>query len=290
MSLGPIALTGANGMLGRSLCLQPDIQWQTMPPSRVLDLRDREAVLRWFEDHRPSKVIHTAAMTAVDKCEEDPDLAHQINVDGTRHVIEGVKRVGARLVYISTDYVFDGQGEAPWHPTDATSPINRYGASKLEAEGVIRRELQDFAIARVSWLYGPGGPSFFHTMAKLGKARQGGGEPLRVVSDQIGAPTSTLVLAPALLALVRSATRGIFHIAPSGAVSWFEYAQWIFKSLGLQDIPIEPCSSEEFKRPAARPRNSRLDTVDFDALKLYDLGTWQEGVEAFAHSYREELV
>lgn len=285
-----IALTGAGGMLGRSLRLQPGVDWKAMPPSRVLDLRDREAVLAWFAAHRPQKVIHAAAMTAVDFCEEHPKQAHEVNGDGTRHVVEGAQSVGARLIYVSTDYVFDGSGESPWRPDQPTSPINCYGESKLAGEEAVRAGVHDFAIARVSWLYGPGGPSFLHTMAKLGKARQGSSEPLRVVSDQVGAPTSTLVLAKALCALADSSACGTFHIAPSGAVSWFEYAKYIFGALNFRNVPVEPCTSDEFKRPAARPRNSRLDTVAFNALKLYDLGTWQEGVEAFATSYREELV
>ena len=127
-------------------------------------------------------------------------------------------------------------------------------------------------------------------MARLGKARRGSHEALKVVSDQIGAPTSTLVLAEALTALVLSDACGVFHLAPRGEVSWFEYAKYIFDVLELEDVPVKACTSDEFKRPAARPQNSRLDTVDFDALRLYDLGTWQAGVEAFAQAHREELL
>ena len=290
MPLETIALTGASGMLGRSLLGATAADWLALPRSQDLDLRDRDAVVEWFTHHRPERVIHAAAMTAVDACEESPELAFEINRDGTRHVVEGAAKVGARLLYISTDYVFNGQGDRPWRPNSSTSPINRYGASKLAGEEEVKNGLDDFAIARVSWLFGPGGPSFLHTMARLGKARQGSDEALRIVADQIGAPTSTLVLAQALHALVLSDARGVFHLAPSGSVSWFDYARFIFQALELKDVRVEPCTSEEFQRPAERPRNSRLDTMDFDALSLYELGTWQDGIEAFIRSHREELL
>lgn len=290
MSSKVIALTGAAGMLGRSLARSPGVDWRPLPRSSELDLRDRDSLLKWFSVQQPEIVIHAAAMTAVDRCEEEPERAFEINREGTRHVVEAARLNGARLVYVSTDYVFDGGGDRPWSPEDPTGPINTYGASKLAGEDIVRAELADWVIARVSWLYGPRGPSFLHTMARLGKQRSGSSEPLRVVSDQVGSPTSTLVLAPALVALSCSDVRGIFHLAPKGNVSWFDYAKQIFLSLGLSDLKVEACSSEEFKRPAVRPQNSRLDTVDFDSLQLYDMGTWQDGVEAFARDYREELL
>ena len=277
-------------MLGRSIARLSGTAWQPLPSSASLDIRNREEVLGWFKIHQPDVVLHVAAMTAVDACETNPELAFAVNRDGTRHIAEAANEVGARIVYVSTDYVFNGGGERPWKPEDPVSPLNVYGSSKQAGEDEIRNALENHAIARVSWLYGPGGPSFFHTMARLGARRNGGTEPLRVVSDQIGAPTNTEVLAGALRALAESNVQGTFHLAPTGAVSWYEYARTIFKCLGLHDVPIEPCSSTEFPRPAPRPHNSRLDTHRFDRLGLYELGTWEDGVIQFAQQYREELI
>ena len=185
-------------MLGRSIARLSGTAWQPLPSSASLDIRNREEVLGWFKIHQPDVVLHVAAMTAVDACETNPELAFAVNRDGTRHIAEAANEVGARIVYVSTDYVFDGGGERPWKPEDPVSPLNVYGSSKQAGEDEIRNALENHAIARVSWLYGPGGPSFFHTMARLGARRNGGTEPLRVVSNQIGAPTNTEVLAGAL--------------------------------------------------------------------------------------------
>ena len=190
-------------MLGRSIARLSGTAWQPLPSSASLDIRNREEVLGWFKIHQPDVVLHVAAMTAVDACETNPELAFAVNRDGTRHIAEAANEVGARIVYVSTDYVFNGGGETPWKPEDPVSPLNVYGSSKQAGEDEIRNALENHAIARVSWLMALE-DRVFHTMARLGARRNGGTEPLRVVSDQIGAPTNTEVLAGALRALAES--------------------------------------------------------------------------------------
>ncbi len=285
-----IALSGASGMLGRSLLALGGVDWLPMPSSKELDISDRSSVLGWMAEARPEVVLHTAAMTAVDQCQSDVDLAYRVNRDGTQNIADACSEVGARCLYVSTDYVFNGTGTAPWRSESPTDPINVYGASKLAGEQAIRSLGDHGVIARVSWLFGPGGPSFLHAMARLGATRRGTREPLKVVNDQFGAPTSTLVLAPALLALATSRASGVLHMAPDGVTSWYEFALLIFEALGYTDIEVEPCSSDEFPRPAPRPRNSRLDTTTFKELRLLDMGNWTDGVRDFILRHREELT
>lgn len=284
-----VALSGASGMLGRSLLRESDVDWLPLPASTELDIRDRSGVRLWMTDARPDVVLHTAAMTAVDRCESAMDLAFEVNRDGTQAIVDACAEVGARCVYVSTDYVFNGSGNKPWQPQSPTEPINVYGASKLAGEHAVHSLGEYGVIARVSWLFGPGGPSFLHTMAKLGAGCRGTGKPLRVVDDQFGAPTSTRVLAPALVALAMSRASGVYHLAPRGFTSWYEFALLIFELLGYADVVVEPCDTREFPRPAPRPANSRLDSNAFNQLGLFDMGSWDNGVRDFIMNYREEL-
>ena len=164
-------------MLGRSIARLSGTAWQPLPSSASLDIRNREEVLGWFKIHQPDVVLHVAAMTAVDACETNPELAFAVNRDGTRHIAEAASEVGARIVYVSTDYVFNGGGERPWKPEDPVSPLNVYGSSKQAGEDEIRNALENHAIARVSWLYGPGDRVSFIRWLALVRVEMAGQNP-----------------------------------------------------------------------------------------------------------------
>ena len=189
--------------------------------------------------------------------------------------------VGARVISFSTDYVFSGDGNKPHMEADSTAPKTIYGQSKLAGEQAIAREAPNHLIARISWLYGPGGPSFVHTMMRLGAD---GGEPLKVVQDQVGGPTSTLVIADALNALLKTDTRGMLHLTCSGEASWFDLARETLAFCGL-NRHVVPCTSAEFPRPAPRPQNSRLDNGRAAALGIGPLPHWRDALHDFLTMY-----
>ena len=220
-----------------------------------VDIADGRGVEQAVAAFKPDVVIHCAAMTQVDACETEPDKAYRINALGSANVARAAARSGARLIAISTDYVFDGTLGRPYHEFDTPSPRTVYGASKLAGEESIRRHCPDHTIVRIAWLYGEGGPSFLHTMLKLG-AQDGG--PLKVVHDQIGNPTSTDAVAGLIGELLERPLPGVVHGSCEGEATWFEFAKAIFERAGLRR-ELLPCTTAEFPRPAPRPANSRLE-------------------------------
>ena len=213
-------------------------------------------------------VINCAAYTDVDGAESDPERAHAVNADGARNVAEAA----ARVVYVSTDYVFDGSKTGPYVESDPVNPLSAYGRSKLAGERATLTASPQSLIVRTSWLFGAGGGNFVATMLRLGEER----DELRVVDDQVGCPTFTGHLADALVALAEGHGHGFLHVAGSGSCSWFEFARAIFERAGM-DVDVRPCTTEEFPRPAPRPANSVLAS-DRGAPGL---PAWQEGLDAY---------
>jgi dTDP-4-dehydrorhamnose reductase len=220
-------------------------------------------------------------MTAVDACESDAGKAYAVNAIGSANVAIACQRRGARLLAISTDYVFGGDLDRPYHEWDAPAPRTVYGASKLAGEQAVRAHCPDHAIVRTAWLYGPGGPSFYHTMLRLG-AQQG--PPLRVVDDQRGNPTTTDALATAIGWLLERPLAGTFHVSCEGEATWCEFAREIFRLRGLTRA-LTPCATAEYPRPAPRPANSRLEKR---ALRLHGLPALPHWREALAQFARDE--
>ncbi|HDZ20109.1 hypothetical protein LCGC14_0016630 [marine sediment metagenome] len=274
-----LLITGAKGMLGRTLmrrlgehdCCGTDLDDCDITRADQVDA----AVASW----EPDVVIHCAAMTAVDDCEMQSDLAFAVNETGSANVAAACGRHGARLIAISTDYVFAGDLDRPYLESDPTGPRTVYGASKLAGEEAIRAGCADHLICRVAWLYGPGGPSFLHTMLKLGASAS----ELKIVDDQIGNPTSTDAVAGHVQLLLRAPVTGVAHLTCEGEATWYAFAQEIFR-LADMPVPLTPCTTAEFPRPAPRPANSRLDNA---ALRRHDLPAMPDWRAALADFMRE---
>ncbi len=275
-----ILITGGKGMLGRTLCRELKEHDLVIADLPEWDITDDAAFTEKTLAEKPDLVIHCAAMTKVDDCEERRDLAFKLNEDGTRNVAMAAKLAGARLIAISTDYVFSGEPPKEpwaWSENDIPRPQTVYGASKAAGERMIEMISDNFVILRIAWLYGEGGPSFVHTMAKLGSEA---GEPLKVVNDQRGNPTSTKVVADVVRFLIsRPEVSGIVHGTCEDQCTWYEFAREIFRLLGLKR-ELVPCTTAEFPRPAKRPRNSALKKSVLNLLG-YRTPTWQAALAEF---------
>jgi dTDP-4-dehydrorhamnose reductase len=264
-------------MLGQDLAAHLAARHEVLPLGRSdADITDSRAVARAIASRSPDVVIHAAAFTAVDDCEQKPELALQVNGGGTRNVALACGAIGARMLYISTDYVFDGQKDSPYVETDEPNPINVYGKSKLQGENHVR-VLQDSWIVRVSWLFGPLGKNFVRTI--LGRAREG--QNLRVVDDQVGAPTYTVDASERVGQILERGAPGLYHVTNQGHCSWLEFAAEILAQAGLEGAPLSPISSLALGRPAARPKNSRLADTRLAASGMGPLPPWQDALRRY---------
>jgi len=238
------------------------------------DISQEAAVQKAFRDLRPEFVYHLAAYTDVDGCEANPTLAMQVNADGTANLASSCAKVGATMLYVSTDYVFDGSGQRPWLEDDNPNPLSVYGRSKLQGEkAVVSRSIPHFLV-RSSWLYGPGGKNFVSTILKIAAER----DDLRVVSDQRGSPTYTRHLALTLAQFIDCKSYGIYHVTGSGSCSWFEFTQAILKMAGFNHVRVAPISTQESARKAPRPAFSVLDNRRLTEIGLDLLPHWMEGL------------
>lgn len=248
-------VTGANGMLGQDLCpiLEDAGMFVIETDVHNLDILDGERVFQVLKEIHPDLVIHCAAYTNVDKAEEDLQGAEAINVTGTENVAEACGKLGITMVYISTDYVFDGTKKESYTTDDKPNPLNNYGQTKYEGEEAVRSLCEKYYVARTSWLYGHHGKNFVETMLKLAED----GKEIKVVDDQIGCPTWTCELANGILKLL-SKPYGTYHVCGSGKTSWYGFAKEIFEQAGV-DAKLSPCTTDEFPRPAKRPAHSVMD-------------------------------
>ena len=274
-----VLITGAQGMLGRTLC-------QTLSNVEIiacdrseLDITDARAVCSFFAEKKSDVVIHCAAMTAVDRCETEVDTAWNTNAIGTLNVANACRIVNARLIAISTDYVFEGNLDRPYHEFDqATGGHSVYAQSKWASEKAVRIHCPNHVITRVSWLYGPKGPSFVHTMLRLAD----GTRPfLKVVNDQVGNPTSTFAVAKALQCLLEHPeVVGTIHLTCEGEASWYDFACKIFE-LTQKNQKVIPCTSDEYPTPAKRPKNSRLEKRVLRLRGLPAMPHWEQALADF---------
>ena len=250
-----VLVTGAKGMLGQDICPLLEQRNYLVIKTDVdnMDITKLENIKDIFNKERPDIVIHCAAYTNVDKAEEDIETARLINATGTENLAKVCKDFNAEMVYVSTDYVFDGHGTRPYLPTDKPEPLNNYGLTKLEGEEAVKNNLEKYYICRTSWLYGHHGKNFVETMLSLANKPE-----LKVVDDQLGCPTWTVELANAIINIIENKTYGIYHTCGSNSTSWYGFAKEIFELSGLQ-VNLKPCKTDEFPRPAKRPAYSIMD-------------------------------
>ena len=275
-----VLLTGGRGMLGRTLVRELGGEFEVIPTDLPeADITDEVSLDAVFEQHAPDVVIHCAAMTAVDRCETERDFAFRLNARGTANVAALCNRRGIKLIAVSTDYVFDGDSYRPYNEFDrATGGRTVYGQSKFAGEEAVRTLCPNHVIARISWLYGAGGPSFVHAMMSLA---DGSRPVLKVVADQLGNPTSAVAVARALKGVLnRSGLCGTFHLTCEGEATWAEFAEEIFRLAG-KNQKVQPCTTEEFPRPAPRPKNSRLDKMGLRLAGLPPMPDWKDALAEF---------
>ena len=283
-----IFLTGANGQLGREL--KKRLQGSDFLPTDMqeMDITDANAVMRMIGSYQPDVVIHGAAWTQVDAAEEKINAAYRVNAIGAQNIAMACREVNAAMVYISTDYVFDGLLGRAYTETDQTNPLSVYGKSKLAGELLARQSHDRLFILRTAWLYGDGA-NFVRTMLKLGRERK----ELQVVNDQHGCPTSTTDLAEALLRLIQTRRYGTYHAVNGGVATWYDFARKIFEIVGNTQIHLAPVTTTQFLRPAARPLYSPLDTRLLDLVVDRPLRQWESALEEYladaVSEYKEKI-
>ncbi|MEN6414782.1 MAG: dTDP-4-dehydrorhamnose reductase [Veillonellales bacterium] len=270
-----ILVTGANGQLGREVARQGKEYELILTDADTLDITDGAAVKRCMRDSKPDAVIHCAAYTNVDKAETDEDGAFRVNVVGARNLAAGCLATGARMVYVSTDYVFDGAGNRAYREFDAVNPQTVYGRTKWQGEEMVRHLLGQHYIVRTAWLYGEGN-NFVATMLRLANEQ----DALRVVADQIGSPTSTVDLARVIFKLLSTDGYGTYHATCQGHCSWYDFACEIFRQAGKK-VKVEPVTTAEFPRPAKRPAYSVLDNYMLRMTVGDPVRGWQEALRAY---------
>lgn len=273
-----ILVTGVKGQLGYDVvkvleernieCLGVDID--------DFDITDAKATSEYIRKYAPDAVIHCSAYTAVDKAEDELELCRKVNVDGPRNIAAVCKEIGAKMIYISTDYVFPGIGDKPYEADDPTGPLGAYGQTKLDGELAVKEILSRFFIVRISWVFGINGNNFVKTMLRLGKERK----EINVVCDQIGSPTYTADLAPLLCDMVVTEKYGTYHATNEGYCSWAEFTEEIFKLAGYSTKVI-PIPTSEYPTKAKRPLNSRMSKKSLDRAGFKRLPLWQDAVSRY---------
>lgn len=237
-----------------------------------MDITDAASVEKVITEAAPDAVIHCAAYTAVDAAEDNVDLCRRVNAGGTENIARVCKALNCKMMYISTDYVFNGQGTRPWEPDDKREPLNVYGQTKYEGELAVET-LEKFFLVRIAWVFGVNGKNFIKTMLNLGKTR----DHLTVVADQIGSPTYTYDLARLLVDMIETDRYGRYHATNEGLCSWYEFACEIFKQASM-NVTVSPVTSDQYPAKAKRPMNSRMDKSKLDEMGFKRLPSWQDAL------------
>ena len=273
-----ILVTGYNGQLGYDVVRE--LNSRSVECKGVdredFDITDRDETVGYICDYAPDAVIHCAAYTAVDRAEDDEENCRKVNADGTENIAVACEKLRAKMLYVSTDYVYGGDGEAPFETDSPTNPKNVYGVTKLEGEKAVMKYIDKFFIVRTSWVFGINGNNFVKTMLRLGDEK----ESLNVVCDQVGSPTYTPDLARLICDLIVTEKYGIYHGTNENFCSWAEFAAEIMK-LGGKKTVINPVPSSEYPTKAERPHNSRLSKKCLDEAGIKRLPTWQDALKRF---------
>ncbi len=279
-----VLVTGVKGQLGYDVV--NECKKQGIDPVGVdieeMDITDEAAVRKVITESNVEAVIHCAAYTAVDAAEDNVDLCRKVNAGGTENIAKVCKELDLKMMYISTDYVFDGQGERPWQPDDERHPLNVYGQTKCEGEYAVEKYLDKYFIVRIAWVFGVNGKNFIKTMLRLGKERGA----VSVVNDQIGSPTYTFDLAVLLVDMIQTEKYGRYHATNEGLCSWYEFACEIFQQAGM-DVKVTPVSSDQFPAKAKRPSNSRMSKDKLEENGFNRLPTWQDALSRYLKEIQE---
>lgn len=271
-----ILVTGVKGQLGYDVVNELEKRGIQAVGTDVddMDVTNGEICDRVIKSVGPDAVIHCAAYTAVDAAEDNVELCRKINSDGTRNIAVVCKELDIPMLYLSTDYVFDGHGTRPWEPDDERHPLNVYGQTKYEGELAVEELLSKYFIVRIAWVFGINGKNFIKTMLRLGKERGA----VSVVDDQFGSPTYTYDLAKLLVDMILTDKYGTYHATNEGICSWYEFACEIFKQAGMTDVSVTPVTSSEFAAKAVRPENSRMSKEKLTENGFDRLPTWQDAL------------
>jgi len=273
-----VLVTGVGGQLGYDVIKELEKRnIDCVGADRAeFDITDFEAVHKFIIEYMPDAVIHCGAYTAVDKAEDEPELCHFVNVVGTKNIAKVCKEIAAKMIYISTDYVFDGTKDGFYEVDDEPNPINVYGKTKLAGEIAVKEILEKYFIVRISWVFGVNGNNFVKTMLRLGKEHN----ELNVVADQVGSPTYTADLAPLIRDMIQTDKYGIYNATNEGECSWAEFAEEIFKVAGM-DVKVNHISTVEYPTKARRPMNSRMSKEKLEERGFKRLRSWKEAVEEY---------
>ncbi|MBS6645284.1 MAG: dTDP-4-dehydrorhamnose reductase [Clostridiaceae bacterium] len=274
-----ILVTGAKGQLGTDV--MNELAKQGLEGIGVdvaeMDITDAAACRRVISSSEVDAVIHCAAYTAVDAAEDNVEICHKVNAVGTRNIAEVCHDLNLKMMYISTDYVFDGEGERPWEPDDYRTPLNVYGQEKYEGELAVEELIEKFFIVRIAWVFGLNGSNFIKTMLRLGKERGA----VKVVDDQIGSPTYTYDLARLLVDMIQTDKYGRYHATNEGLCSWYEFAKEIFHQAGMDEVSVTPVDSDGFPAKAKRPKNSRMSKEKLTENGFQRLPSWQDALKRY---------
>ena len=281
-----ILVTGANGQLGFDVCRElKNRKIEHKGTYRNdFDLSNEEETYNYIINYAPDIVIHCAAWTAVDKAEDELEAATKVNENGTRAIARACKKLDAKMIYISTDYVFPGTGDRFYEPEDETAPLGVYGKTKLGGENAIKELLDKYFIVRISWVFGIHGNNFVKTMLRLAETRN----YISVVCDQIGSPTYTADVAPLLCDMAESEKYGVYHATNEGVCSWSEFAEEIFKVAGIK-MKVRPIPTSEYPTRAVRPLNSRMSKNKLENMGFDRLPTWQDALVRFWKEISESI-
>lgn len=271
-----VLITGATGQLGHDIVkFAPDIHTLLTPTRNEMDLSDTTSVKKYLSKNNPEYIIHCAAWTKVDDAESNVELCRKINVEGTRYLTDYCKIKDIPIIYISTDYVFNGKGIRPWTVNDSTDPINTYGLSKRDGENIVKTHSKHY-IVRISWVFGPNGNNFVKTILNKSKIS----DKICVVDDQLGSPTYTTDIAPLIWEMVKYEKYGTYHAHNEGYCSWYEFAKKIIEAAKL-NIDIIPICSDQYCTKAKRPRNGMMDTSSLINNGFKQLPEWGIAIDKF---------